>query len=779
VHRDVMQTDPRAVLLFLVLSSCRAALAKQELYTTNAVCLRKHCINPIFPALEDLQRLSESTWYCSSLRKAGPAMGFCRGAISYDPALQAPVGLGQDIATIVRKQDSAAATMFVYHMSGLGFEAWDYSNPEHSDDDCVKSIWRMVCYTYFPRAQIGCQEGMQTTYLRPCKSSCQNYIRMCGVECCDESVQCVFTHTKVLGPSESVTTAGYLPHDGPSTLCTGGAPRSRAVGAASWLVLFLALRTLEPMACAIERTATGPRALRLTGFGVLVFAALSLQGCDYDVPSHKVGNWRTEDDYLIDFQFVPPGGSPRDGLLNSCSLDRLSPTLQCSGRGVCKIWDVDNLQNPTAFCECERDWADPECKTRRKSQAVAFLLSLFFGFLGADHFYLGFKESGVAKLFTLGGGGLWWVFDFIRIGSAPVPSKHFRLAADLPHWVFVLTTVSFAMTMGYIIAHAMVMKFRADRRKDAMLHSEQEEAHPAAPEPRHPPHRPEHPKLKVGEMQLKHRPSPSPTPSPTPPPNYGATENPVSMPVPRGSMGPPRTVRDGSAFHSSLEQQGNMNLGAASRAAPGAALDPQMSSGNAPPMPVTTAPAMDSLQGAIPPGAPVGSSFLVPRGSQGPPRSVNDGGALYRAHFEGVPRTEPGAAPGVLASEAPPPVPGSMVPAMDSVQGMIPPGAPVGTSFMVPRGSQGPPRSVNDGGALYRAHFEGRLATPPGSSMALPAAEPAASPAAGPGGNGGLPAPTPMFTPSSVSSFTPPAPSTQTDYPTVNMGPMTPLDATR
>merc|ERR1719254_102295 len=33
-------------------------------------------------------------------------------------------------------------------------------------------------------------------------------------------------------------------------------------------------------------------------------------------------------------------------------------------------------------------------------------------------------------------GSIWWVVDVIRVGSAPVQSKHFRIAADLPHWVY-------------------------------------------------------------------------------------------------------------------------------------------------------------------------------------------------------------------------------------------------------------------------------------------------------------------------------------------------------
>lgn len=50
----------------------------------------------------------------------------------------------------------------------------------------------------------------------------------------------------------------------------------------------------------------GHEALRL-GAALGLVAALTLQGCDAAV--HEVGNWRRETDYLVDFQYVPPGRS--------------------------------------------------------------------------------------------------------------------------------------------------------------------------------------------------------------------------------------------------------------------------------------------------------------------------------------------------------------------------------------------------------------------------------------------------------------------------------------
>lgn len=48
---------------------------------------------------------------------------------------------------------------------------------------------------------------------------------------------------------------------------------------------------------------------------------------------------------------------------------------------------------------------------------MAFFLSLFLGFTGADRFYIGRTRSAIVKTLSLGGIGVWWISDFILIAS--------------------------------------------------------------------------------------------------------------------------------------------------------------------------------------------------------------------------------------------------------------------------------------------------------------------------------------------------------------------------
>jgi len=208
----------------------------------------------------------------------------------------------------------------------------------------------------------------------------------------------------------------------------------------------------------------------------LAIAATSLQGCNLEIPRHTVANWRAEPSYLSQYEFTPPGHreQPR---LNSCETPGVPIALQCSGHGRCVDWfdelpaGVDASAHRLTFCKCDQDWADPECTTERKSQVTAFLLSLFFGYLGVDQFYLGFVwPFGVLKLITLGGLGVWWIYDVVRIGSSPVLSANrFNVAGDVAHWAFVLTVICFMAFLGFAISLWSINHHRLQKARDLIL----------------------------------------------------------------------------------------------------------------------------------------------------------------------------------------------------------------------------------------------------------------------------------------------------------------------
>lgn len=55
--------------------------------------------------------------------------------------------------------------------------------------------------------------------------------------------------------------------------------------------------------------------------------------------------------------------------------------------------------------------------SEKKNFTTAILLSLFAGFFGVDRFYLGCTWTGILKLLTLGGLGIWGLIDLIRLAT--------------------------------------------------------------------------------------------------------------------------------------------------------------------------------------------------------------------------------------------------------------------------------------------------------------------------------------------------------------------------
>ncbi|GAB2853248.1 TM2 domain-containing protein [Microbacterium insulae] len=65
-----------------------------------------------------------------------------------------------------------------------------------------------------------------------------------------------------------------------------------------------------------------------------------------------------------------------------------------------------------------------------RSFIATWMFSWLLGFLGVDRFYLGKIGTGIAKLLTIGGLGVWWLIDLILTLAGVQRDKEGRLLPD-------------------------------------------------------------------------------------------------------------------------------------------------------------------------------------------------------------------------------------------------------------------------------------------------------------------------------------------------------------
>lgn len=94
----------------------------------------------------------------------------------------------------------------------------------------------------------------------------------------------------------------------------------------------------------------------------------------------------------------------------------------------------------------------PAVDKRRHFLAV-FFLSFMWGTVGVDRFYLGKVWTGILKLITFGGLGLWVIIDLVLIMSGAMRDKQGNEMIDAARYKKFagMTVLIFAISLGVII----------------------------------------------------------------------------------------------------------------------------------------------------------------------------------------------------------------------------------------------------------------------------------------------------------------------------------------
>lgn len=85
-----------------------------------------------------------------------------------------------------------------------------------------------------------------------------------------------------------------------------------------------------------------------------------------------------------------------------------------SGSGI-KI-----VNNNAQVSNYQESYSEKDRVPLKRNHTIAIILSVVFGWLGVDRFYVGHIGLGLLKMFTFGVYGIWWVIDIILFATKKI-----------------------------------------------------------------------------------------------------------------------------------------------------------------------------------------------------------------------------------------------------------------------------------------------------------------------------------------------------------------------